>query len=100
MGRRFSMPQRSNGCANCMSCCRRVRRHQAATPLGSERAGTPTRTARPLWMIRDLSEDLAPLQARATQAGAEAEANYERCVSGRERRVGPERMRSDPLGSP
>lgn len=82
------MPQSSNRCANCMSCCRRARRHRPGTPLGSERAGTATRTARRLCTIRDPREDPAPIPARATQAGAEAEANYEDCVSSRERKVG------------
>ena len=88
MERRFSMPQRSNGCANCPSGCWHARRRQPHVASGSERMGSRALTTRRLCTVGYSSEEPAPNLTRATHAGTESETNYEHRVNGRERREG------------
>lgn len=81
------MPQKFNRCDNCVSRCRKAHLRQPRTPSGSERMGSPNRTAR-LCTIRGPREDPAPIPACATRAGAETKAIHEPCVSSREQREG------------
>ena len=88
MERRFSVPQNSNRCANCVSGCWHAHRRKPHAAFGSERMGSRDLTTRRLYTIGDPTQEPAPNLTRATHAGTESDTNCEHSVNGRERREG------------